>query len=116
MCVKADTTNEMLFATNNKKMSKYSYLMSTESLKLASRDASCALAGRTWIRLSFTIDAAIVQPFGKPPLLSIFILGHNAVFPEDEVSKLKTSTINSKRASLRFVCCRHVIAKSFTSG
>lgn len=83
MCVKAETTNEMLFATNNKKMSKYSYLMSTESLKLASRDASCALAGRTWIRLSFTIDGAIVQPFGKPPLLSIFILGHNAVFPED---------------------------------
>lgn len=114
MCVKAETTNEMLFATNNKKMSKYSYLMSTESLKLASRDASCALAGRTWIRLSFTIDAAIVQPFGKPPLLSIFFLGHNAVFPEDEGSKLKTSTINSKRASLRFVCCRYVIAKSFT--
>lgn len=115
MCVKAETTNEMLFATNNTKMSKNSYLMSTESLKLASRDASCALAGRTWIRLSFT-DGAIVQPFGKPPLLSIFILGHNAVFPEDEVSKLKTSTINSKRASLRFVCCRYVIAKSFPLG
>lgn len=74
------------------------------TLKPASRDASCALAGRAWIWLSFPIYTAIVQPFGKPSFLSMFILGHIAVFPEDIRSKLKTSTLNNKTALVRFVC------------
>lgn len=93
LCLRAKTAKETIFVRKWVK-----------TLKPASRYASCALAGRAWIWLSFPIYTAIIPPFGKPPFLFIFIRGHNAVFPEDIRSKLKTSTLNNKRASLRFVC------------